>query len=448
MNLTRRSFLSAATGLLAAPAFVPARVLADSPNSRINLAAIGVGSWGYNYCWRAFAQPHNDARFVAVADCFASRRESFATQINEKDGRNVCRMYTDYREVLARDDVDAVVIHTPDHWHLPVACEAALAGKDIFIAKPLGLDMRMAKRLRTLCSQKKLVVLYGTQQRSMSMCRLGVDLVRSGFVGRIKRCEVWTPALHDLSWGSTEPASVPEELDYDRWLGPAPYKPYTVDRCTNKGSWHIYDYSLGFIAGWGAHALDILQWGLDRDNTSPVKYEGVGIMPTSDALADTIGEWDVQFEYADGLPVRFMSKNIAKPIVEQYHPAFREDGTTFFGEDGWVSVSRGACYVNKGGRQINVSHITLRDEERTAYVSNDHPRNFLDCVRNRAKTVTPLESGIRSDTISHLSNAAIRLKRVVRWDPEREVVVNDDEASRMLIRDMREPYSFSHLLTD
>ena len=262
-----------------------------------------------------------------------------------------------------------------------------------------------------------------------------------GHIGKIKRIDIWAPQLGERGYGKlVKDAVVPEDLDYDRWIGPAPMAPYTPDRVKSGGSWHIYDYALGFIAGWGAHPLDIMQWGMDADGTSPIRYKGTGKIPEK-GLANTITTWDVEAEYPCGVPVRFMSSSTAKPVVTKYNPRFRENGTTFFGEDGWVSISRGACYMNKGDKMVNTSTIKFTDKEKEkVYHSANHARNFVDCIKSRKPTINPFESAIRSDTISHLSNIAIRTKREIKWDPKTETITGDAEAAKMLNRPMRAPY--------
>lgn len=424
---------------VAAPMIVPATVFGrNAPSNRVNLGAIGVGGQGYHSCIRNFA-PLEDVRIVAAADCFTSRRRHFANVYNSHYGEGICTPYADYREILERDDVDGVVISTPDHWHVHMAMAAALAGKDMYVEKPLSVAMSWAWKLREVFAEREVIFQYGTQQRSMRSSQLAVDLVRNGYVGEIQRVDVWSPSLDGPTWGDPTPVAVPEDLDYDRWLGPALYKPYAHDRCTSMGTWHIYNHALGMISVWGAHPLDLLQWGLDTDHTSPVSYEGSGRIAHG-GLADTSYAWDIHCEYACGLPVRYMSREVARPVVREYHPAFREDGTTFFGTEGWVSVSRGACYMNLKGRMVNTSHVRFKPEDKRVYNGDSHSQNFVNCMKSREQTVNPLEAAIRSDTISHCSDIAIRTGRKIHWDPDSERIVDDDEASKLLDRPIREGY--------
>lgn len=446
---SRRTLIKAAgaSGAVALgfPTIVPSSVFGrNAPSNHLNLAAIGVGGRGFGNNWHNFAC-YDDVRYVAVADCFASRRNKFAADCNNHYQSEVCKAYADYREILQRDDVNGVVISTPDHWHVPIAYDAALAGKDMYVEKPLSIAMAWSKKLREAATKNNVIFQYGTQQRSMLSSQIAIDLVRNGYVGEIQRIDVWAPG-GPKQWGNPAPADVPADLDYDRWTGAAPMKPYSKDRCTNQGGWFIYDYALGFLGGWGAHPLDLMQWAMDVDHTSPVAYEGKGEI-SSDGLADTVYTWDVNCRYEGAkvsgdkpVPVHFMSTDVAKPIVQTYHPRFRGDGTTFFGTDGWISVSRGACYMKQNDQLINTSNVQFKPGELRVGGGNSHARNFLDCMKTRRPTVNPLESAIRSDTISHLSDIAIRTGRKITWDPKTETILDDPAASKMLDRPMREPY--------
>lgn len=450
-SLSRRDFLKKAAVAAAAPAIVPSSVFSRNPPSdRIALAAIGVGNRGAGNVWADFVTTQKDIRLVAACDCFVSRRNDFAAKVNEYYGAKVCESMADWREVLARKDVDGVVISTPDHWHVPLAYHAAMAGKDMYVEKPLGVAMAWARRLRRAVASKKVIFQYGTQQRSSGEFVRAVELVRNGYIGKIKHVDAWCSGMRspdsyaevfEAHFRDTEPAPVPEGLDYETWIGPAPMKPYTKSRCTEWGAYHIYDYALGFIAGWGAHPLDIAQWGLDRDGTSPIHYEGRGDIP-SGGLFDTVDNWDVACRYADGLTLRFMCDRVARGVLglmddPKKRPPM-DHGTTFWGENGWISVSRGALYASP--KTLQTEHI--RADERPVLRSTSQGRNFVESMRTRRPPVNPLESAIRSDTISHMSDIAIRLGRPIRWDPASERIIGDAEASKKLDRPTRHPWTF------
>jgi hypothetical protein len=443
-KINRRDFLKSATAAaagLALPTIIPASALgrggAIAPSNRITVAHIGVGGMGSG-------DLQNFVRFdavqsVAVCDCFKSRREKWTSFINEayaqktaKGAYKGCAAYSDFREVMARDDIDAVVVVTPDHWHVPIALAAARAGKDMYVEKPLGLSVAQDIRLREAIGRYKNVFQHGTWQRSVANFRRACELVRNGRIGKIHTVHAWS--YGSATGGSTTPIPVPADLDYEMWLGPAPMRPYTVDRCTSNGTYHVSDNCLGFIAGWGIHSMDIAQWGLGMDHTSPVSYEGTGVFPT-EGLFDAATSWDVHCKYANGIEMRFMSQDVARPVMKQYRD-YSDHGTTFIGADGWISVDRGGLYASNPALLKSV----IGPSEVKIYESNDHVRNFLDCVRTREATICPIEVAVRGDTACQLSDIAIRTGRTIRWDPEQEVIVGDEESSRMLARPMRSPW--------
>lgn len=443
-QLTRRDFLKAATATAAAlalPTIIPASALgrggAIAPSERITVAHIGVGGMGSG-------DLQNFIRFdavqsVAVCDPFKSRREKWANFINQtyaqktaKGSYKGCAAYNDFREVLAREDIDAVVVVTPDHWHVPIALAAARAGKDMYVEKPLGVSVAQDIRLREAIRRYQNVFQHGTWQRSVSNFHRACELVRNGRVGKIQTVHVWSSG--SANGGSTTPIPVPADLDYEMWLGPAPMRPYTADRCTASGTYFVSDNCLGFIAGWGIHSMDIVQWGLGLDHTSPTVYEGAGAFPT-EGLFDTATSWDVRCQYANGIKMRFMSQDVARPVIKPYR-IYSDHGTTFIGTDGWISVDRNGLYASNPA----VLKSVIGPNEVKLYESNDHVRNFLDCIRTREATICPIEVAVRGDTACQLSDIAIRTGRAIRWDPEQEAIVGDEEATRMLARPMRSPW--------
>jgi len=439
--MKRRDFLKSAATAAAVPLIVPASVFGqNAPGNRVTLAAIGVGNRGSGVL-QGFAR-HGDVQVLAVCDAFQSRRERVRAELNARyGGGDTVKAYADFREVLQRPDIDGVVICTQDHWHVPIALAAARAGKDVYCEKPLGVAMRWAWELRKAVAQYGTVFQYGTQQRSDGRFRFACELTRNRYIGEIKRVEVWCPDISEQfgafsvkQFGSTAPLPVPADLDYDRWLGPAPLAPYTADRCTCYGTYHTYDYALGFIAGWGAHPLDIAQWGLGTDHTGPVSYEGTGTVPAQ-GLYDTTDTWDIQCRYAGGVALRFMCERVARPVVSAYRP-WCSHGTTFFGSEGWVSVDRGGIYAS----DPKLLKIKLKPDDVHLYESPGQDRNLIDCIKTRQPTVNPVETAIRSDTISHLSDIVVRTGRPLRWDPEREQIIGDSAAASLLDRPLRPPW--------
>jgi hypothetical protein len=415
--MERRDFLRAAAASV--PILKAAKA---SANDRVNVAFIGAGIRGGDGLIPMFL-PIGECQAVAVCDAWKDRRENRARKIEDfyakRDGVGSykgCAQYADFREVLARKDIDAVAIATPDHWHIPLAIMAARAGKDIYLEKPLGISLVQAKKLRQVLAENKRVFQYGTQQRGSEHVRKGCELVRKGRAGKIHTVVVLAPGGN--RGGSTEAMPVPEGFDFEMWLGPGPKRPYNDMLCQSPGHYFCYDYCLGFVAGWGAHPLDVAQWGLGTDHTSPVEYEGTGFIPKS-GLFTAIPNWSVRAKYANGVTMLFMDD----PRNE----------TKFIGEEGWISITRSAITSNPK---------ELVDPEVQVVKGGDveHGRNFIQAVRTRGATETPFEAAVRSDTISHLSNVAIRTGRKIKWDPVREEVVDDPEASRMLDRPQRDPW--------
>jgi len=408
------------------------------PSERVTIGHIGVGGRGTDLLRQCL--PLAEGQSVAVCDPFESRRDAAAEWIDNyyakeriRGAYKGCDKYKDFRELLAREDIDGVVVATPDHWHVPIAIAAVRAGKDVYVEKPLGLSVREGQALREVVNRYGAVFQYGTQQRSERRFRFACELVRNGRIGELKTVDVWSP--EGASGGSTEEIPVPGGFDYDLWLGPAPWTPYTEHRCAARGSYWVYDNSLGFIAGWAVHPLDIAQWGMDADETGPVEVEGRGTIPT-DGLYDTIASWDVFCRYANGVVMRSMSSDISAPAIDKYRPP-KEHGTTFFGTEGWISVDRGGVYANPP----SLLQSEIRPEEIHLYESDDHRGNFLDCIKSRSQTICPVEAAIRVDTISQLCDMTIRLNRKIRWDPENERIVDDPDAERMLSRPMRSPWT-------
>jgi hypothetical protein len=423
---------------LAAPLVIPSTAWGDGqtppPSNRIALGHIGVGNRG-RALFRDF-QNCKDAQSVAVADCYQDRREAYAELCGGRPNADLhdklknppksfapCRShanaYADFRDLLARKDIDAVVIATPDHWHVPLALAAARAGKDAYVEKPLGVSVEQDLVCRKVFQERKRIFQYGTQQRSSSHCRFGCELVRSGRIGKLHTIEVIAP--DGGAGGSTKEIPVPAGLDFEMWTGPAPVKPYTADRCHPPGTYWIYDYSIGYLGGWGAHPLDIMVWGSDADLAGPMVFEGTGQIPGT-GLYDTVFHWDVKIQMGGGVNMTF------KP---------GSDCTKFIGSDGWVEIRRRG--LDAEPKSLLTSVIGPGDVH--LITSPHHAKNFVAAVKSRTAAVSNLPDAVRSDLISQLSNIAVRLKRKITWDPRREVIVGDAEASKLTRRAMRSPWT-------
>ena len=406
--------MAGAAGTLAMPYVITSTALGDDKtppaSERVTIGHIGVGGRGRSLL-RGFVRCKG-AQSVAVADAYKSRREAVAARIKGK-------AYADFRELLARDDIDAVVVATQDHWHVPIANAAARAGKDAYVEKPLGVSIEEDLLCRKVFTENKRIFQYGTQQRSSRNCRLGCELVRSGKIGEVHTIEVIAP--NGARGGSTKEIPVPADLDYEMWLGPAPVTPYTASRCNPPGTYMIYDYSIGYLGGWGAHPLDIMVWGSDADISGAVEIEGTGVVPEK-GLYNTVVDWDI------------------KGKLGKVNFTFKPGGnsTKFIGTEGWVRICRG-CFETepKSLRDLELGPNDVRLER-----SSRHDRNFVKAVKSRKPAVSPIDHAVRSDIISLLSNIAVRSGRKITWDPKKEEIAGDPEAAKMgMAREMRKPWT-------
>jgi len=419
--MPRRGFLrraAAAGAALAVPTIVPASVFgAEAPSNQVALGGIGTGGRGGGLIQEAAAVP--GAKVLAVCDVVRERREQFAAAFNQRYGAEVCTPYRDLRELLARNDIDAVTIGTPDHWHVPAALLAVRSGKDVYVEKPLGLSMEEDIAIRREVERCGRVFQYGTQQRSMAHIRFGCELVRNGRLGKIQAVEVTAPS-YGFEGGSLEPIPVPPGLDYDLWLGPAPWRPYTKDRCTCWGAYWVSDNAHGFIGGWGAHPLTDMVWAMGDDaGAVPVEYEGTGKCGTG--LFDAPYDWDIRGKFANGVTFHFTPGG---------------DCATIIGDRGRVAISRGGLRTEPAA----LMQEKISAQETRLYESRNHMGNFVECVRTRRRTVAPAEVAVLSDSITQLSMIAILTGRKIRWDPVREVILDDPGATQLMSRAMRPPW--------
>jgi len=431
-NMTRRNFLK---GMTAAVATVGPLVIVScargrpkrfGPNDMIGLGCIGMGGRGTAVMSSLMREGLEDTRVVAVCDvneqprlAAKDRVEKFYTQNLGKGTYKGCDVYNDFRELLARKDIDAVTVTTPDHWHIPIAIAAAKVRKDMYVEKPLGMSVQQGRALCNVVKANKCIFQFGTQQRSDARFRQACELVRNGKIGKLHTIKVGSPFSGREPMPA--PTPVPKGFDYTMWLGPAPEAPYTEKRCVTPFWYFISDYALGFIAGWGIHHVDIAQWGNNTDLTGPIEFEGKGEFPPKGELCDTATAWLVNCTYANGVEMIFADDKQIR------------HGVTFEGSDGWVFVDREKIEAKPESLlkwQPGPNDIHL-------YKSDEHARNFLDCVKSRKETICPVEVAQRSDTICQVSDITIRLGRKMKWNPEKERFVGDPEADKMLSRPMR-----------
>lgn len=427
---SRRHFLGGVIATAVAPQFIPSRVLGQepAPSRTIQLGHIGTGGQGTGLLQNFLGV--KGVKSVAIADPFQSRREAAGKRVFDSQG-HAPKLYNDFRELLADKSIDAVVIATADHWHVPIGLAAVRAGKDVYIEKPLGYTLNQNRAMLAACQKHQRIFQYGTQQRSQELLKRGVELVLNGYIGDLQRIEVWAPP--GAGGGSLEEIPVPTGLDYDLYLGPAPMKPCSANRVTSSASWYCSDYSLGFIAGWGAHPLDIAIWGQNYDQQGPISFRGTGDFPTPEALYNNCATWDVEIKIAGGPPIHFMSTNHAEPIVSKYRKSVPGDGTTFFGSKGWVSLSR------EGSEASNPEWLRLKQcegDKRVLY-RNNYYASFVESVRDRSPSIAPIEDAVRSDAFSHLSLMAIKSGQEVIWDPKAYRIVSPEPLNSQMTHQIR-----------
>ncbi|MBE0537510.1 MAG: Gfo/Idh/MocA family oxidoreductase [Phycisphaerae bacterium] len=433
-TVKRRTFLKASVGALAFPYVVPSSVLgqggAIAPSNKIAMGAIGVGPQGTGVMRGFMAQ--NDARVVAVCDVKSNVLADRKALVDAHYGDTGCAAYGDFRELLARDDIDGVSIASCDHWHVLHAIAAARAKKDVYLEKPMGLSMAQDQALRAACKRYGTVFQFGTQQRSDRQFLQACELVRNGKIGELKTINVWSPG--SSAGGSPEVVPVPEWLNYDFWLGPAPATPYTKDRSSNSLWWFISDYALGFIAGWGVHPLDIALWGGGDKTACNLEIKGAGVFPT-EGVANTALNWDVKVQFESGVRMNFTGYPFPEEWKKRYGRT-SDHGTAFEGTEGWVHVDRGG--INAHPQSLLTTEFGPNDTR--LYKSTHHQRNLLDCMRTRAATVCGIEDAVAADTLCQLSDIATRLEKKLKWDWKRERFIDDPAADRMLSRPMRSPW--------
>lgn len=432
-KVDRRGFLKRTTeiaaGAIAFPYIVPASVFGKTggvaPSNRIVMGCIGTGWMGTDNLKSFLSEP--DARIVAVCDIDTNHLTNAQDLVNKKYGNNDCATYHDFRELIARDDIDAVSLGLPDHWHSIPAIAAAKSGKDIYGEKPLSYSLVEGRAMCDAVKRYGRIWQTGSWQRSQSHFRFACELVLNGRIGKVHTVEVGLPSGHTdfgRTAGQEAPELPPEELDYNMWLGPAPYAPYCPARVHKNWRW-VLDHGGGQLMDWIGHHCDIAHWGMGTEYTGPVEIEGSGEFPRT-GLWDSPTKYRVTTKYANGITM----------IIAGGHPDIR-GGTKWIGSDGWV-------WVNRNNRIETHPESLLNErfgpEEIHLYRSPGHWRNFLDGVKTRKTTLAPCEVAHRSATPGHLGKIAMNLGRKIRFDPDTEEILNDATATKMLSRPMRGPW--------
>jgi predicted dehydrogenase len=414
--MTRRRLLGkglrVAAGGLAAPYMITSDALGNATRpaagERLTLGFIGVGGMGGGHLGGFLKAPDVEVR--AVADVYEKHRSDAVARV----GRG-CAGYSDFRELLGRPDIDAVVIATPDHWHALAAIRACEAGKDVYCEKPLSYTIREARAMVQAARRAGTVFQTGSQQRSDSNFRHACELVRSGRIGRLEWVRAGVGGGPTCGWDANEPP--PAGLDWDFWLGPAPWAEFTPKRCIGNFRW-FYDYSGGKMTDWGAHHNDIAQWGIGADDSGPVRTEPISATFPTDGLYDTATSFEVKHTYANGVVLYTSSQG---------------GGVHFQGSDGWIKVDRGRFSTSRP--EIEKEPLGAADVH--LYRSPGHHRDWLDCIRSRRRPICDVEIGCRSVTVCHLGTIAIRTGKTIEWDPAGEQITNDESLNRWLHRPYR-----------
>ena len=413
----RRNFLKAAAAGLAFPAIIPSSVLGkNAPSKRITLGFIGMGSQGMAMNMANFL-PQEDARILAVCDAYLSRANRAAGRVDGKYGNTDCKVHQDFRELLENDSIDAVVISTPDHWHVPMSMAALAKGKDVFCEKPT-LFIDEGRKLTEEVKKRKAVYQVGIEDRSLIHFHKIVEWVKNGAIGKLGRIEVTLPKSIDHA--KEPPTEPPADLDWNLWQGPAAYHDFTQSRTAPMHWRYINAYSKGAILDIGSHLVDTAQLGADSPGVCPVTVEGTGMIPT-DRLTDVPVTFDLNYRYANGVEMRV--KNGKRGGWSPPDCKIR-----FEGDKGWIQ----RMSWNGGLEASDPAILRIRYEEGTSKHWPFPPleqRNFLDCVKSREPTTYTAHDMHFMHLPLHMGVIAIQLGRKLRWDLKKEVFIDDDEAN-------------------
>ena len=417
---TRRQFLHAGFPLILASS-VLGRAGTVAPNSRVRMAGIGLGGQGTGNL-RAFL---TDERVQVVAVCDVDRKHlEAAGALAKLGGADLVR---DFREVLVRGDVDVVMNATPDHWHSNVAIAAAKAGKDLYSEKPLAASIAEGRAVCRAVETNRRILQCGTWRRSGLKVRMACELVRNRHIGDLKAIEVGVPGAFAIRGGFTgleAPQPAPEHLDYAMWQGPALERPYTEAGCHFNFRW-VNDYAPGYITDWGAHFIDVAQWGAGMDATTPVEVAAHDVKRREKGIYDAPEGYRIEYRYASGVRMSLFSTT---------DPATY--GTKFIGSEGWIFSENDKLLAS----DTNILRIKPKDGDVRLFESKNHHRNFIDAVLSRGPVAAPASIAHRTATACYLGSLAAALKRPLKFDPAAETFPGDDEANRMLLKPMREAW--------
>lgn len=415
----RRSAAATATALAFPHVASKAVTIGTGIRSGVRVGVIATGGRGLDLLRSTVAN------VVAVCDVDTTHLARGVAEVEKRTGRTPLQ-FKDYRHLLEHRDIDAVIIGSPDHWHALQAVHACQAGKDVYVEKPLTLTLHEGRVMTQVARATKRILQTGSQQRSDDKFRTGCELVRNGRIGQLHTVKVGLTHVN-FNAPTVPDSEPPSELDYDLWLGPAPWRPY------NKNHVHynfrfFWDYSGGQMTNWGAHHLDIAQWGIGADDSGPVEISATATFDPEKRFEVPV-ESDISYRYANG--VRLLCTQGPN----------RKTGTTFEGDRGWIHVNRG---------NLEASHEDLLMEPLPAdatrlYVSKDHMDNWFSCIKSRELPICDVEIGHRSASVCHLGSLAIRLGRTLHWDPSKESFANDNEANALRHYTYRKPWELPAL---
>lgn len=424
----RRTFLQSTLATVALPWIVPASALGKegttAPSNKIALGVLGVGAQG-QWDMRAFLN-HKDVYVAAICDVNKRNLESARRILKDACGKPDVKVFADFRELNGDASIDAIQMTLPVHWHSIPSLDAIVHGKHIYHEKPMGMSLEEAQRVRDAVHKKGVVFQFGTQQRSDQYFRWACELALNGRLGKVQEIRVSVPG--GKRGGLLPEQPVPDYVDWDRWVGPAPMTPFNDQKLIRDWHENITNFSLGMISCWGIHHLDIAQWGNGTDATGPIAVEGTGEFP-QEGTCDAILRWKVRFEYAAAAPVTFVSDG----------QGF-DHGVRFVGEDHWVHVARGSIRAH--------DDKFLRDPEnkpdklpQKLPISRDHTRNFVDAIKSGRRAICDIETAVHSDILCQIALIAVKQGRKLRWNPRSERFENDPAANEMLrCRPMRGPW--------
>ena len=430
-NTNRREFLATTAAATMLPLTAFGRDSRPAPSERITLGLVGLGSRGFNLLGEFLG--HSDAQILAVCDVDSfhyrdnpwGKGKAFGREpaqqavdthyAKEKSGTigGGVSVYSDFREVCVRDDIDAIVVATPDHWHALCTLEALRAGKDVYCEKPVTHFFHEGQRVYQEVADRDAVFQTGSQQRSDPLFRHAVELVINGHIGQVRRVEVGLPPGYDKPQGDATVRQAPDTIDYERWCGPAPMLPYM--RARHHRWWRGHRaYGGGVLMDWIGHHNDITHWALGMDQRGPKSVKAVGWTFPETAVYNTPQQYEIRCEYEGGVTTSISSRHLI--------------GSKFIGDDGWVQVRRGKFEAS----DPRMAKLDFDCGPKQVYHSPSHTRNFLDCVRTRKSCVAPAETAHRSITPGHLGYVSQSLGRSLSWDAEQELVIDDAEANRLL----------------